>query len=64
MKEDIQLKIVELMDEGATLENSPELQAVVEASDEATKFYKSILVSESMLEGFFGGEKAKAIDSK
>jgi hypothetical protein len=64
MKEDIQLKIVELMDEGATLENSPELQALVEASDEATKFYKSILVSESMLEGFFGGEKAKAIDSK
>tara|TARA_B100001109_G_scaffold234352_1_gene213415 strand:+ start:83 stop:751 length:669 start_codon:yes stop_codon:yes gene_type:complete len=64
MKEDIQLKIVELMDEGATLENSPELQALVEASDEATKFYKSILVSESMLKGFFGGEKAKEIDSK
>ena len=64
MKEDIQLKIVELMDEGATLENSPELQALVEASDEATKFYESILVSESMLEGFFGGEKAKEIDSK
>ena len=52
------------MDEGATLENSPELQALVEASDEATKFYESILVSESMLEGFFGGEKAKEIDSK
>ena len=64
MKEDIQLKIVELMDEGATLENSSELQALVEASDEATKFYESILVSESMLEGFFGGEKAKEIDSK
>ena len=64
MKEDIQLKIVELMDEGATLESSSELKALVEASDEATKFYKSILVSESMLEGFFGGEKAKEIDSK
>ena len=64
MKENIQLKIVELMDEGATLENSSELQALVEASDEATKFYESILVSESMLEGFFGGEKAKEIDSK
>ena len=64
MKEDIQLKIVELMDDGATLESSSELKALVEASDEATKFYESILVSESMLEGFFGGEKAKEIDSK
>ena len=64
MKEEIQLKIIELMDEGATLESSSELKALVEASDEATKFYESILVSESMLEGFFGGEKAKEIDSK
>ena len=64
MKEEIQLKIIKLMDDGATLENSPELKALVEASDEATKFYESILVSESMLEGFFGGEKAKAIDNK
>jgi len=64
MKEEIQLKILELMDEGATLESSPELKALVESSDEATKFYKSILVSESMLESYFGGEKAKAIDSK
>ena len=64
MKEEIQLKIVELMDEGATLESSSELKALVEASDEATKFYESILVSESMLERFFGGEKARAIDSK
>ena len=64
MKEEIQLKIIELMDDGATLENSPELKAFVESSDEATKFYKSILVSESMLESFFGGEKARAIDSK
>ena len=64
MKEEIQLKIIELMDEGATLESSPELKALVESSDQATKFYESILVSESVLESFFGGEKAKAIDSK
>ena len=64
MKEEIQLKIIELMDEGATLESSPELKALVESSDEATKFYESILVSESMLESFFGGDKAKAMDSK
>ncbi len=64
MKEEIQLKIIELVDEGATLESSTELKALVEASKEATKLYESILVSESMLESFFGGEKAKAIDSK
>ena len=64
MNEEIQLKIVELMDDGASLENSSELKALVEASDEAAEFYESILYSESMLESFFGGEKAKVIDSK
>ena len=64
MEEEIQLKIIELIDEGATLESSPQLKTLVESSDEATKFYESILVSESMLESFFGGEKARAIDSK
>ncbi len=64
MKEEIQLKIIELIDEGATLESSLELKALVKSSDEATKFYESILVSDSMLQSFFGGEKAKAIDSK
>jgi len=64
MKEEIELKIIELMDEGATLESSSELKALVESSDETTKFYESILVSESMLESFFGGEKAKALDSR
>tara|TARA_B100001057_G_C22786328_1_gene925724 strand:- start:282 stop:950 length:669 start_codon:yes stop_codon:yes gene_type:complete len=64
MKEDIQLRIVELMDDGATCENSLELKALVESSDEASKFYESILVSESMLESFFGGERAQEIESK
>ena len=64
MKEEIQLKIIELMDDGATLENSSELKALVNSSDQATKFFESILISESMLESYFGREKAKAIDSK
>ena len=64
MKEEIQLKIIELMDDGATLENSSELKALVNSSHQATKFYESILVSESMLESCFGGEKAKEIDIK
>jgi hypothetical protein len=64
MNEETQIQIIELMDDGATLESSPELKGLIEASEEATKFYESLLVSESMLRGFFGGEKAKEIDKK
>ena len=64
MNEEKQIQIIELMDDGATLESSPELKALVEASEEATEFYESILVSESMLEGFFGGDKAKELNTK
>jgi hypothetical protein len=64
MNEETQIQIIELMDDGATLESSTELKELVEASEEATKFYESLLVSESMLEGFFGGEKAKELDKK
>ena len=64
MNEETQIQIIELMDDGATLESSPELKGLVEASEEATKFYESLLVSESMLQGFFGGNKAKEIDNK
>ena len=64
MNEETQIKIIELMDDGATLESSYELKGLVEASDEATKFYESLLVSESMLQEFFGGEKAKELNAK
>ena len=64
MNEETQIQIIELMDDGATLESSPELKELVEASEEATKFYESLLVSESMLQGFFGGEKAKELNAK
>ncbi|MDA8861475.1 hypothetical protein N9I51_00810 [Gammaproteobacteria bacterium] len=64
MNEETQIQIIELMDDGATLESSAELKGLVEDSEEATKFYESLLVSESMLEGFFGGEKAKELDKK
>jgi hypothetical protein len=64
MNEEIQIQIIELMDDGATLESSSELKELVQASEEATKFYESILVSESMLKGFFGGNKAKELNTK
>jgi len=41
MNEETQIQIIELMDGGATLESSPELRVLVEASTEATDFYES-----------------------
>lgn len=64
MNEEIQIQIIELIDDGATIESSPELKALVDASKEAREFYESLLVSESMLEGFFGGDKAKELNAK
>ena len=64
MNEEIQIQIIELMDAGVTLESSPELKALVDASKEASEFYESLLVSESMLEGFFGGDKAKELNAR
>ncbi len=64
MNEENQIQIIELMDDGATLESSPELKALVEASAEATEFYESLLVSESMLQSFFGGDKSKELSNK
>ena len=64
MNEEIQIQIIELIDDGATLESSPDLKALVDSSEEAREFYESLLVSESMLEGFFGGDKAKELNAK
>ena len=64
MNEEIQIKIIELMDKGATLESSLELSELVNSSDEALNFYESILVSESAIEGFFGGKKNKELSNK
>ena len=64
MNEEIQIQIIELIDDGATLESSPDLKALVDASKEAREFYESLLVSESMLEGFFGSDKAKELNAK
>ena len=64
MNEEIQIKIIELMDDGATPENSLELKQLVDSSEEAQSFYESILVSESAITGFFGGDKAQEISNK
>ena len=64
MNEDIQIKIIELMDDGATPETSLELKQLIDSSEEAQSFYESILVSESAIKGFFGGDKAKELSNK
>ena len=44
MNEETQIQIIELMDDGATLESSSELKELVQASEEATKFYELSLI--------------------
>ena len=64
MNERIQIKIIELMDDGATLESSLELRQLVDSSDDAQSFYESILVSEAAIENFFGRDIAKKLSNK
>ena len=64
MNEEMQIKIIELMDDGATLESSSELRELVNSSEEAKSFYESILVSESAIKDFFGGDKSKELSNK
>mgnify|MGYP004397366617 CR=1 FL=1 len=64
MNEKMQIKIIELMDDGAILETSSELRELVNKSEEAKSFYESILVSESAIKGFFGGNKATELSNK
>tara|TARA_B100000900_G_scaffold125880_1_gene106237 strand:- start:113 stop:757 length:645 start_codon:yes stop_codon:yes gene_type:complete len=64
MNEEMQIKIIELMDDGATLEGSLELKELVNSSEEVKSFYESILVSESAIKGFFGGDNAKDLSNK
>ena len=39
MNEETQIQIIELMDNGATLESSPELKGLVEASEDERQNY-------------------------
>ncbi len=64
MNEEIQIKIIELMDDGAKLESSLELKQLVDSSEEAQSFYENILISESAIDGFFSGNKAKELSNK
>ena len=64
MKDTIKLDLIELLEAGKTYEESPEVQLIVDASDEALKFYNDYLVSKDQLAGFFDKDKLEASQEK
>ena len=64
MNKKMQIRIIELIDDGATIESSSDLRGLINSSEEAERFYESMLVSESALKSFFGGEKARELSNK
>mgnify|MGYP001192439474 FL=1 len=63
MNNQIELKIIELIDDGATPENSSELKNIITSSQEAEILYKNILASDKLLKDFFGADEAKELDN-
>jgi FimV-like protein len=64
MKDTIKLDLIELLESGKTYEESKEVQLIVDASDEALKFYNDYLVSKDQLAGFFDKDKLEASQDK
>ena len=64
MKDTIKLDLIELLEAGKTYEESPEVQLIVDASDEALKFYNDYLISKDQLAGFFDKDKLEASQDK
>ena len=64
MKDTIKLDLIELLESGKTYEESSEVQLIVDASDEALKFYNDYLVSKDQLAGFFDKDKLEASQDK
>ena len=64
MNEEIQIQIIDLIDDGATPENSYQLKKLVESSEAAKRFYKNILISDSAINEFYGGDNANKLSNK
>jgi tRNA isopentenyl-2-thiomethyl-A-37 hydroxylase MiaE len=60
----LKLNIVELIDEGHTLESSTELQALIGESEELKKFYADLLRSEAKLEDFMNQEGVAEVQAR
>ena len=64
MKDRIKLNLIELLEAGKTYKGSSEVQLIVDASDEALKFYNDYLVSKDQLAGFFNKDRLVASQEK
>ena len=64
MKDTLKLDLIELLESGKTYKESKEVQLIVDASDEALKFYNDYLVSKDQLAGFFNIDKLAASQDK
>ena len=59
MNESIENKIIELIDQGKTPENSLELKNILESSSEAKTLYKNLLMNDANLKNLFADEYVK-----
>ncbi len=56
MNEAIENKIIELIDQGKTPENSLELKNILESSREAKTLYENLLINDANLKNLFADE--------
>ena len=56
MNEAIENKIIELIDQGKTPENSLELKNILESSSEAQNLYENLLMNDTNLKNLFADE--------
>ena len=59
MNEAIENKIIELIDQGKTPENSLELKNILESSSEAQNLYENLLMNDTNLKNLFADEYVK-----
>ena len=59
MNEAIENKIIELIDQGKTPENSLELKNILESSSEAKNLYENLLMNDANLKNLFADEYIK-----
>ena len=59
MNEAIENKIIELIDQGKTPENSLELKNILESSSEAKTLYENLLMNDANLKNLFADEYIK-----
>ena len=59
MNEAIENKIIELIDQGKTPENSLELKNILESSSEAQNLYENLLMNDANLKNLFADEYVK-----